>query len=367
MDRHIKTQFTPDYVSHPGETLLEILEEFEMPQRELAKRTGLTPKTINGITNGISPISPDTALRLERVFGIPASFWNNRERSYREALVRNKERKNLDSFKIIEWLNSMPFKEMVNYGWIPRVKSDRIKKIQTLLNFFGFASPNNFNKWWANCQAKFRMSTARPINKGALAAWLRQGKILGREIDCELFNKSKFIDSLYKIRFLTVLDPKEFVPKAKKLCAESGVALVLVPELPNTGVWGASRWLTSNKALIQLSIRYKTNDHFWFSFFHEAAHILKHNKRLVYLENDSKYFSDEEREANNFAANILIPSANYRRLIRSPKLSKKLILRFSEQIGIHPGIIVGRLQHEGLLDYRFHNKLKMHLKWVISQ
>jgi len=151
------------------------------------------------------------------------------------------------------------------------------------------------------------------------------------------------------------------------LCAESGVALVLVPELPNTGVWGASRWLTSNKALIQLSIRYKTNDHFWFSFFHEAAHILKHNKSLVYLENDSKYFSDEEREANNFAANILIPSANYRRLIRSPKLSKKLILRFSEQIGIHPGIIVGRLQHEGLLDYRFHNKLKIHLNWVISK
>ena len=234
-------------------------------------------------------------------------------------------------------------------------------------NFFGFASPENFNKWWITSKAKFRMSTIRPINKGALAAWLRQGEILGRKIECEPYDKSKFRDSLDNIRLLTVLSPKEFIPKAEKLCAESGVSLVLVPELPNTGVCGASRWLTSTKALIQLSLRYKTNDQFWFSFFHEAAHILKHNKSVVYLENDSEYDSDEEKEANNFAANILIPPEDYRRLVKFNSFNKNLICKFAKQINIHPGIVAGRLQHDGLLDFRFHNKLKMYLKWAVSE
>ena len=77
------------------------------------------------------------------------------------------------------------------------------------------------------------------------------------------------------------------------LCAHAGVAVVFVQELPNTGISGSTQWLTPTKALVQLSLRYKTDDQLWFTFFHEAGHILAHGKRQVFLETDQK---DREEE-----------------------------------------------------------------------
>jgi HTH-type transcriptional regulator/antitoxin HigA len=95
MSNIVQNQYNPDYVSPPGETLAEILEDREMSQAELADRMGRPKKTINEIIKGKAEITAETALELEKVLGTPAQFWNEREGRYRESLARKKENDHL--------------------------------------------------------------------------------------------------------------------------------------------------------------------------------------------------------------------------------------------------------------------------------
>ncbi|HSB82533.1 MAG TPA: ImmA/IrrE family metallo-endopeptidase, partial [Candidatus Methylomirabilis sp.] len=141
------------------------------------------------------------------------------------------------------------------------------------------------------------------------------------------------------------------------------VAVVFVPELPKLRISGAARWVSPRKALIQLSLRYKTNDHLWFSFFHETGHILLHGKRSVFID-DGNASDGEEAEANVFAANLLVPPAVYELLKATSPPSEPAVLRASKEAGVAPGVIVGRLQHDGLLRYDQMNHLKERFTWV---
>ena len=147
-------------------------------------------------------------------------------------------------------------------------------------------------------------------------------------------------------------------------CAACGLALVFVPELPGTHVWGATRWLSPSRALIQLSLRYKTDDHFWFTFFHECGHVLLHGKRDVFVESE-EFSLDEakEAEANSLARNVLIPETALKSFLRRRVFTGTAIRQFAFQIGVAPGIVVGRLQHDGLLERTACNELKRTLDW----
>jgi addiction module HigA family antidote len=365
MSNAIQNQYTPDYVSPPGETLLEILEERGMTQAELAERTGRPKKTINEIINGKAAITPETALQLELVLGVPARFWNNRERLYREALARREEKERLQ--KQIDWLNLIPVTAMIKLRWIQRYR-DKVKQLREVLNFFAVASPEQWEEIWCKTHIYFRKSQAFQSDPGSVAAWLRQGEIAATEIPCATYDAYKFKEALLQIRTLTVKPPEIFQPTVVQLCAEAGVAVVFVPELPKTRISGATRWLNSNKALIQLSLRYKTDDHLWFAFFHEAGHILLHGKRDIFLEGKgvaSIEDRDKEEEANNFAADTLIPPAELKRfLASSQQRSKAGIEHFAAEIRIAPGIIVGRLQHDGVLPPSHCNDLKQRFQWA---
>ncbi len=119
---------------------------------------------------------------------------------------------------------------------------------------------------------------------------------------------------------------------------------------------------------MQLSLRYKTDDQLWFTFFHEAGHIIKHGKRQVFLETDQKDKDADEAEANMFASNILINHTQWRQFIAHEAYHTKAgIQEFAQKIGIAPGIVVGRLQHEKLLPYNHCNDLKRHLEWSIGE
>ena len=121
-----RNEYKPDFVTPPGDTLKETLESVGMTQRELALRTGRPVKTINEIIRGKAAITAETALQLERVLGISASFWVNREQHYREYLARQAEQEALHKGK--DWLKGMPLNEMVGYGWI-RGFSDPIEQM----------------------------------------------------------------------------------------------------------------------------------------------------------------------------------------------------------------------------------------------
>jgi addiction module HigA family antidote len=369
MSNVIQNQYTPDYVSPPGETLEEILEEREMSQAELAERMGRPKKTISEIINGKAAITPETALQLERVLGIPASFWNNRERDYREALARQEEQARLS--EEVAWLDQIPVGEMTKQKWI-QFYQDKVEQLREVLNFFAVASPEQWKEFWGGgIHVNFRKSPAFQSDPGAVAAWLRRGEIEAAEIECAGYDANKFKETLQQVRALTVEPPEIFQPEMVRLCAAAGVAVVFVPELPKTRTCGATRWLTSHKALIQLSLRHKTDDHLWFAFFHEAGHILLHGKRDVFLEGKGVQSADEqdkEEEANKFAADILIPSDQLKRFLASgQRRSKAGIRQFASEIGIAPGIVVGRLQHDKHLPLSYCNELKCRLEWVSNE
>jgi addiction module HigA family antidote len=361
----LKNEFHPDYVSPPGETLSDTLETIGMSQAELARRMGRPVKTINEIIQKKAAITPETALQLEQVLNIPASFWLNREQQYREALARLAEEQRLESQ--VEWLKEFPIREMIRRGWIPSCNNN-IEQVSATLKFFSVASQDSWQVIWESKIVAYRKSTTLKSNFGAVAAWLRQGEIEAQEIECAPYNADAFREALRNIRPLTVKPVSFFQGELVRLCASAGVAVVFVPELPKNGIFGATQWLTSTKALVQLSLHYKTDDHLWFTFFHEAGHILLHGKKQVFLEIDQKDRKEAEEEANRFAANVLIDPLQWQQFVASDSYrSKAEIKEFAQKVGIASGIVVGRLQHEKRLPFGHCNELKRRLEWKIEE
>ncbi|MBW4578675.1 MAG: helix-turn-helix domain-containing protein [Tildeniella nuda ZEHNDER 1965/U140] len=364
MSSATRNQYNPDYVSPPGDTLLEVLEERGMSQAELAERTGRPRKTINEIINGKTAITPDTALQFERVLGIPAKFWSQREQHYQDFLARQREKDRLE--KQSEWAAKFPFNDMAKLSWVEPTK-DKIQRCLALLNFFAVASPEQWHKHWENRRLAYRKSVAFESDAPATSVWLRKGELEAEKVTCQPYNATKFRKALDEIRALTVQPQKVFLPRIVTLCAEAGVVVVFVPELPKTRVSGVTRWLTPTKPLIQMSFRYKSNDHFWFTFFHESKHVLQENKDEIFLEGSADYDPDSpmEQEANQFSADHLIPPVDLEQFIaRHRRFSKVAIEQFAAEIDIAPGIVVGRLQHHFGLPHDQCNELKQRIEWV---
>jgi HTH-type transcriptional regulator/antitoxin HigA len=357
MDAKPMTGFRPDYAVPPGETLVEVLEAKGISQSELAERTGRPKKTINEIANGKAAITPETAIQFERVLGVPAVFWNSLEQNYRAALARIAERERLE--RDVGWLKEIPTRALAKLGFV-ELKSSKVDQLEALLSFFGVASVDAWKTVWGGfeAQAAFRKSVAYESKLGAMAAWFRIGEIQANAVECAPFDSNRFKAALGEARALTREDPSVFCDALVDLCASAGVVVLFSKELPGLRVSGATRWLNSTKALIQLTLRYRTNDQLWFTFFHEAGHILLHGKRSVFIEEagadaESKDQSgitadkaEEEAEANQFAADLLIPPNQYAKFLERGDLSGRAITAFALEIGIDPGIIVGRLQRE---------------------
>jgi len=362
MNRTKQPAFQPNYLVLPGDTLQETIEAKGMSQAELAERLGRPKKTINEIIKGKTAITAETALQLESVIGVPASFWTNLEANYREALARQSEEAALQSN--IEWLQHFPVKAMVKLGWLKQIGGE-VNRLRGLFRFFGVVGAQEWQYHWSSPQAVYRKSTAFKSNPYAVAAWLRQGEIEASVLDCAPHARTKFIRTLSDIRGMITADPKHFEPAMIKSCAAAGVAVTFIPELPGTHLYGATRWLTKSKALIQLSLRGKTDDHLWFTFFHEAAHIVLHGRRDVFIEAKGEGFDktdgkEKEKEASRYARNLLIPPDEYRAFIAEAVFTDQAIQSFAQRIGIAPGVVVGRLQHDKTISFSWGNKLKQH-------
>lgn len=354
--------FAPDWVSPPGDTILDLLEERGWKQTELATRTGYTTKHISLLINGKAPITDDTAIKLERVVGGTARFWLTREVQYREMLVRIAERTSLKDEAV--WLNQLPIRDMISFGWI-RSFADKGEQVAECLRFFGVASVKLWQRTYAEPSAAFRASAKYVKHAGAVAAWLRQGERQAATMQTGPFDPAAFKDALGTLRTLTRESELDiFVPELITTCANTGVAVVIEPAPKGCPVSGATLWLSPDKALLMLSLRHKTNDHFWFSFFHEAGHLLRHGKRLRFIEMEGALGDEHEEEANEFSKNWLIPAPASRSLATIGK-SEAAVRAFADQLGIAPGIVLGRMQKEGLLPWktRLNKTLKISYVW----
>lgn len=363
--------YRPDDVLPPGDTLKEQLEALGIPQADLARRTGLSTKHINQIVQGSAVLTPETALLLERAVGIPASLWNQMEAAWRTHVSRAESREALSSQ--LDWLKRFSLTELVKRGILP-TKECTVDNLERLLTFFGVADPEVAESVWRGYRTAFRRSTVLRPDDYATAVWLRQAEIEARELICAPFDRTALLDLLPQLRALTIEEPAVWRAEITRLCAQAGVAVVLVPAPPNSRVSGVTRWLTPEKVGVALSDRFKKDDHFWFTLFHELGHVLLHGKRLTFID-DTRRDSDttpegdrSEAEADDFAADTLIPpehAAAYRRLAQRPTPFTK-IESFARQAGIAPGIVVGRLQYDRALDWTHGNKLKRTIEITLS-
>lgn len=345
-------------LSPPGDTIQEHIDFIGMSQAELAERMGRPKEKINDIIKGREPITTATAFQLEKVLAIPASFWLNREKTFRKELYELQQQEELEKEK--DWLSKFPLNEMQKFGWLPSTREKHIL-VDNLLKFFCVASPEEWERIYVNKEISvaFRVSLAQTQSPHAISAWLRKGEIQAKEIEIAEFDKKKFKEAMIDIKELAFLMPQNFTHQLQIICAKCGVAVVFTKSLPKAPISGATRWF-HNKPIIQLSGRFKTNDHFWFTFFHEAAHIILHGKKDIFLENveGTKIDYAKEQEANDFAASILLAENELQEIKNEPTLNEQIISEFAEKFRTPAGVIIGRLQHLKLIPFSIGNDFR---------
>jgi len=356
-------QFAPDWVSAPGETIADVADERGWSQSDLSLRLGYTRKHVNDLFRGRAVITPDTAQRLATVLGSTPAFWLTREAQYQAGLERQRRSEELASQS--GWLAELPTRWMIQRGWVTR-SAKKSQLVDQLLRWFGVASVDAWRDAYLEPLAAFRASPSISKRVGAVAAWLRAAEIKAMQTECRAFDSAGLHSEIDTLRALSAeVSPDIFVPRLRDICAAHGVAVVFVPAPPGCPVHGATRWLKSDKALLALSLRCKSNDQLWFSFFHEIGHILKHGKRLLFIEGIDGLSQDKEREADRFAADTLIPPGEVPKL-RSLR-SAANVCAIASSLGVAPGIVVGRMQHEGWLPHSYLNDLKVRYVWSEDQ
>ncbi|MFM2387550.1 MAG: hypothetical protein RL660_2307 [Bacteroidota bacterium] len=353
-----KLEIAKSLLSPPGDTIQEHIDFIGMSQAELAERMGRPKEKINDVIKGREPISTATAFQLEKVLGISASFWLNREKTYRKELYELQQQEELERQK--GWLCAFPINEMRKYAWIPDTK-EKHTSVDNLLKFFSVASTEEWERIYVDEEVSvaFKISLAHTKSPHAISAWLRKGEIQAKEIDVAEFDKKKFKEAMAEIKEVAFLMPDNYTKQLRNICAKCGVAVVLTQNLPKAPISGATRWF-HNKPIIQLSGRFRTNDHFWFTFFHEAAHIILHGKKDIFLENVEGTETDQEKEeeANAFAAKILLTENELQQIIDAAPLTEKMIYEFANKFRTPPGVIIGRLQHLKLIPFHIGNSFR---------
>jgi HTH-type transcriptional regulator / antitoxin HigA len=348
------------FISHPGEILRDTIDAHQISQAELALRMDRPTKTINEIINGKAAITPETAQQLALVLGVSATFWLNLELRYRNELATIDAQEQAEEWQA--WAKKFPVAHLKKAGYISNDKKNDTPT--ALLSFFAVASPQAWQTVYGNTVAvNYRIAATQTHQTESIATWLRQGEIACAKMQLPAFDKTTFKANLTAIKALAVAHPDDFKTQLQTLCTLAGVAVVYTPCIAKAPISGAARWI-DNTPLIQLSDRYKTNDAFWFTFFHEAGHILLHGKKSIFLEGLTHSEANEikEQEANRFAEGWLLEAKHYSEIKINLKKSPKYIKEVAAKYNTHPAFIAGRLQHENILHPALANQLKIAVK-----
>ncbi len=341
----------------PGEYLEEVLEDLGMSKNELATRMGRPSSKLSAIFKGAKAITPDTALQLERVIGVPAHIWTGLETDYRLAQARLREELREERCKEeTSFVTTFCYNELKKLCVVPAY-TRAVDKVKALQEFFGVMSLKDVLQL-PRYQVAFRHKAVTESDRSpeAVASWLRVGETKAREMECAPFNADRLKDSLDELRAMTRKNPEQFTGRLQKILADAGVAMVACPHFSKTKAHGATFFLTPEKAVLMVTLRCGWADIFWFSLFHEIGHLLLHGTKDVILEGSEK--NKKEDEADLFARNHLVAPEQWERYARSQRFDTGSINRFSKQVGVAPGIVVGRLQHEGHLEQSWMNELR---------
>jgi HTH-type transcriptional regulator/antitoxin HigA len=338
----------------PGATIREQLETRGMKQKEFAHRMGLSEKHISRLINGQVELTQDVALRLESVLGVPANFWNNLEVIYREKIARVNAENDLE--RDSEFASAFPYAKMAALNWVPATRKKE-EKAQNLRHFFEVARLDLIDGLRIPGIA-YRRTGANNTSDYSLAAWAQKARLEARNHKTDLINIGKLEREIPRIREMTVKSPDVFCGELVELFSRCGIALVFLPHIGGSFLHGAT-FYDGKHIVMGLTVRGKDADKFWFSLLHEMCHILR-----GHINVQSETTVEQEYEADSFSRDSLIPPEKYRNFIDSGCFTKDCIMTFARQIGMAPGIVLGRLQKENFVSYNMYNDLK--IKYQIS-
>jgi HTH-type transcriptional regulator / antitoxin HigA len=350
-----ESNWSPNWATHPGDHLAEMIEDRGWSQAEFSRIADLSPKLVSTIISGKNRVSPETAIKLERVLGLKAYVWTGLQSNWDLFQARSEDVRS-DNWR--EWLSNFPIKELKKRGQLPRTNDESVI-FNELLTLLGIGSPDAYDAKIGSLAVQHRQSAAHSLSKHHIYTWLLLGERRARCQALPKFDRSAFQSAVSEIRKLTTKDPEDFEPQLKELCKQAGVAVVFEKPISQTGLFGSARWFDTDRAIIQMSLRMKTNDHFWWTFFHEAAHIMLHQGRNFFDDYSAKAErADAEIEADKWALEVLVGGDNLRRLLIERPRTRLAVCKAAENISVHPGIVVGVLQHHKVLKHSYLNDLK---------
>lgn len=364
LDHKIPRQYKSPIAITPGEILLDIIQARGISQKELAEKMGRNSSKISAIVNGKKAITAETALQLELVLGIKSSFWLNAQRQYMETKDRLERERVIASLREnAEKIRRYPYNELAQYGVVPFTRKIDEKGLN-LLKYFGYASFDALEKHVDDITHQpiaAHRSYASDVHIEKLALWIRMGELSIKQLNLKEYNREKFERSLPSIHELTILEFTEYCEKLTKIGEECGVAFLFIPEFKGFPFYAITRWV-KNTPYIQVGLRGKRNDHFWFAIFHEICHVLNHPRDRMYIQ--MKNEKDElDIEADRFSHETLIDQKIYEILKSSPLITSSIIKNAARRMKIHPGILLGSLQHDGEVRYYQHKELFQRLTW----
>jgi HTH-type transcriptional regulator / antitoxin HigA len=354
--------FEPDWAVPPGATIAAILASRSLSRETFAENLGESVDTVQRLLLGLETVNDELAERLSRCLGASRAFWINRQAQYQSDVERIRQQ--VASTSLENWVKQFPTREMAELGWISAIRSP-VEVAVECLKFFGVHDVASWQVRYggAAAAASFRMATSVRTNPGTVIAWLRWAELVAERIPCGHWNSAAFRERLQEVKRLTwQKNPKTFLSKLRNLCAEVGVAVVIARTPKGCPASGATRFLSPTKALMVLSFRYRSDDQFWFTFFHESAHLLLHGHNELFLEDGSDVTAGEETEANEFAKTTLVPEEHMDEFL-SLSPDEASVLRFARRVGVSPGLIVGQLQHSGQIGHDRLNWLKRRFTW----
>lgn len=356
-------QMVSDLPVPPGEYLEEVLEELGMSKGELATRMGRPLPKLSQIFNGSKAITPDTALELERATGVAVHIWTGLETDYRLSLAKQREAEREEQLTAqTPYVTLFCYSHLVKAGVVKAFTRpiDKVRELQAFFRVMSLESVLEIPRFQvAHRHGARKMDDRSPE---AVAAWLQVGEFRASHMEAGPFDKRKLEGSLSEIRDMTLQSPETFEPRLKQVLAECGVCLVLCPHFPKTKAQGATFFVNPEKTVLMMTLRYRWADIFWFTLFHEIGHLLLHKIKDVILEDGEE--NPMEREADTFASDALIAPRAWKGFTVFQEMTEENIRKFADSQGICPGIVVGRLQHENLLEHHQLNELRKQYRFA---
>lgn len=359
----ITTGLSRDFIIHPGETLQEVLEDRGMSQKELAIRTGMTEKHVSTIIHGLKPVSVAFAKRLEYALGIEAAFWIQLQANYDRELLEFEELNHItqEELSIIKNL-----KEVIEYfcerGWMNKDDNSSVKvlELRKLLNISNLSDITGL-VYNAAFRAQIKNNKIDPY---VLFAWQRMCELLVQDIKVasrvDIEKLRKLIPEIKNTMFLRA---NSIQRRLEEIFAECGIAFKIVKNFKGAPVQGFIKTADNKRVVLCITIRQSYADIFWFTLFHEIAHIINGDMKNRFVDFDS-VSNELEARADKFASNILIPKKDYKKFTDKGDFSFKAITDFAGICEVQPFIVIGRLMKDGKIDWTLYSKERLRYKWT---